>query len=124
MESDLDIGLGKANVGICVVEWCQIQFHERPTVDPSVYRRGHGRDVRCTMCDGYMNLERRSEMQSLTDSFSSTTRSSATKGLNSTKATTDATSWKSQMRTAACWIDWQSLTKSSASPSSYVDHEA
>ena len=46
VESDLDIGLRKANVNICVGEWCQIQFHEHPTVDLSVYRRGQGRDVR------------------------------------------------------------------------------
>ena len=46
VESDLDIGLRKANVGICVVEWCQIQFHERPTDDLSAYRRGQARDVR------------------------------------------------------------------------------
>ena len=40
VESDLDIGLRKADVGITIVEWSQIQLHECTAVDLSAGRRG------------------------------------------------------------------------------------
>jgi hypothetical protein len=42
VEGDLDIGLGKTDIGVCIVERRKIQLHEFPAVDLSAGGSGQG----------------------------------------------------------------------------------